>query len=254
MQQISLTLFTIVGIGIGAMFFGYIFGLLEGRGQGYKKRKQEEAVEQKNKVLEVPLPNPNPPALPVENNLLKLGLDENNQHRLELDGQRVNTSALLPEQRKRLIELMVTMRPWIDAAPVQPRAATPAPAKPVAAQMPSLSSRTTPPPIAAPQTPPSAASVSQPVPTPVVPAPAKSSPEEAAPTTMVGQINTILQKNLVGTPLESQGIRLVESPQGGVIVFVGISKYQGVGDVPDLQVQAAIKNAIAEWEKKFTPK
>ena len=37
----------VIGIAIAAMFFGYFFGLFEGRGQGYKKRQKEEAEDKK---------------------------------------------------------------------------------------------------------------------------------------------------------------------------------------------------------------
>jgi hypothetical protein len=50
-----------------------------------------------------------------------------------------------------------------------------------------------------------------------------------------------------------KGIRLQESPEGGVIVWVGMSKFQGVEDVPDEQIKAAIRAAISVWESKFTP-
>jgi hypothetical protein len=46
---------------------------------------------------------------------------------------------------------------------------------------------------------------------------------------------------------------LEESPGGGVSVVVGINRYAGLGEVPDPDVQAAIRAAIAEWERKFTP-
>ena len=46
---------------------------------------------------------------------------------------------------------------------------------------------------------------------------------------------------------------MMESPSGGVIVFVGVNKYEGVEDVPNEDVKAAIRAAIAEWEQKYTP-
>ncbi len=240
MQPITLSLFALIGIGLALMFFGYFFGLFEGRGQGYKRRKKEEA---EGKVfIQTPLPPPNPPAPIVDNSILKLSLDNNNQPRLDLDGQRVDTSQLTADQRKRLIDLMVTMRPWIEARPVT----TPQPA----AQTPALSR---PPSSAAMQTPPIAAPVSQPKPTPAVPAPTSKDEAPAPANSMVTQIDAILQKSLIGTPLAERGIRLMESPQGSVIVMVGMEKYAGVGEVTDPQVQAVIKAAIAEWEKKFTP-
>jgi hypothetical protein len=58
---------------------------------------------------------------------------------------------------------------------------------------------------------------------------------------------------MAGTPLMEKGIRLQESPEGGVIVWVGMNKFQGVEDVPDEQIKAAIRTAIAAWESKFTP-
>ena len=70
---------------------------------------------------------------------------------------------------------------------------------------------------------------------------------------MVAQIDEILQKHMVGTPLEKMGIKLTETPGGGVTVTVGLNRYAGVGEVPNPEIQAAIRAAIGEWEKKFTP-
>ncbi len=229
MQQISLTLFAIIGICLATMFFGYFFGLFEGRGQGYKRRKKEEALEDLNKPPEVPKSLPPVPA-PRDDFLLKLSQLPTGQPRLDLDGKPVDTSMLTVEQRKRLIDLMVMMRPWIEAKPV----ASPAQPAPAPMQQPAAAAT------AAPVQPPAAA--------PATPADAKP-----APTSMVGQIDVILQKSLIGTPLAGRGIRLTESPEGGVIVMLGTNKYQSVGDVPDPQVQSVIKAAIAEWEKKYTP-
>ena len=39
----QISILALVGIGLATMFFGYFFGLFEGRGQGYKKRRNEEA-------------------------------------------------------------------------------------------------------------------------------------------------------------------------------------------------------------------
>jgi FtsZ-interacting cell division protein ZipA len=231
-------LFIVIGIALAAMLFGYVFGLFEGRGQGYKKRKREESEEKRMEpVIAAPAPVP-----PKENNLLKLNLDNNNQFQLELDGQRADSSQLAPEQRKRLIDLIVTMRPWIDVSAPKPSApAQPVPPRPIP-----------PAPIAAP--------VYQPVSKPIASSPAPvlsrgegSKKEESTPTTMVGQIDAILQEHLASSLLANRAIRLMESPGGNVVVMVGLDKYNGVGDVPDPQVQAAIRAAIAEWEKKYTP-
>ncbi len=244
-------LFALLGISLAAMFFGYFFGLFEGRGQGYKKRKKEEESDKNARpAVQTPLPPQSAPVVPAERgtNLLKLSLDEKEQPRLELDGQHADTSQLAPEQRKRLIDLMLVMRPWVEAGRTQKTSegmAQAVSAQPAVQPMPAAG--TTP--------------VSQPrlTPVPVVPVQptaletAPTANVVGAPTTMVGQIDAILQTNLAGTPLAGQGIRLVESPEGGAMVVVGMKRYAGVGEVPDPEVQAVIRAAIAEWEKRYTP-
>jgi hypothetical protein len=70
---------------------------------------------------------------------------------------------------------------------------------------------------------------------------------------LVQQIDQVLQSRLAGTPLGKRGIRLAEAPQGGAIVFVGQTQYDGVDKVTDPEIQGAIRSAIAEWEKRYTP-
>jgi hypothetical protein len=70
---------------------------------------------------------------------------------------------------------------------------------------------------------------------------------------IVQQIDTVLQAHLINTPLAKQGIRLQESIQGGVEVYVGLNKFHAIDDVPDESIRNAIRAAIAEWEKKYTP-
>ncbi len=237
----------ILGIALAAMFFGYGFGLFEGRGQGYKKRKQEEASDPALRPVIQPAPAPVPPPMPIpaapanDHTLLRLSLDAREQPCLDLDGQQVDTSHMEPQQRKRLIDLMVVMRPWIESGPVAPRSQpAPAPA-PAAVATPAAAPR----PVAAPPPGPPPAAATPPA--------ASAAEPTSAPTPMVGQIDAILQSRLIGTPLATRGIRLVESMQGGAMVMVGLNRYAGVGEVPDPEVQAAIRAAIAEWEKKYTP-
>lgn len=70
---------------------------------------------------------------------------------------------------------------------------------------------------------------------------------------IVNQIDTVLQARLVGTPLEKAGIRLQESPEGGVEVIVGIETFPTVDDVRDAVIKREIRAAIAEWEDKYVP-
>jgi hypothetical protein len=242
----EISLLALIGIGLATMFFGYFFGLFEGRGQGYKKRKNEVASDPALRAALQPTmpPAPAAPAPPPEirvqpqgKSLLRLSQDDNQEPCLELDGQRVDTVQMQPQQRRRLIDLMVVMRPWIEAGPVArpPQPAAPAPEAapaPAPASQPVAPARATGP-LAAPSQPPA-----EPV---------------SAPTTMIGQIDSILQAKIAGTPLAARGIRLVESLQGGAMVIVGLQHYAGVGDVPDPEVQSVIRAAIAEWENKYTP-
>lgn len=237
-QLDSSNLWIILG-GLGALFFGYFFGLFEGRGQGYKKRQKEEAQEKQ------PIPPPSPPAAPVEapsapraeTKLLALGQDADGHLQVELDGRRVDAAALTPEQRRRLVNLLVMMRPLVEGGTVTPpSASTLSKAEGLNAGAPSQP---------APAAPPSA----RPQPTPIPPA---AEPPAAA-TSIVAQINAILQGRIANTPLAERGIHLQESLRGGVLVFVGTNRYEGVDQVPDAEVQAAIRAAIAEWEQKQTP-
>jgi hypothetical protein len=34
---------------------------------------------------------------------------------------------------------------------------------------------------------------------------------------------------------------------------VGLTKYNGIDEVPDPQIKAAIRSAITEWENRYTP-
>jgi hypothetical protein len=228
-------LLTLVGISMALMFFGYFFGLVEGRGQGAKKARDEEAAK---RLSEPTLPPPSPPLAPVENNLLAISFDKTNQPQLKLDGQRVDASQLSPENRKRLIDLMLMMRPWIDTGSGQKQVPSTqpvqSPQRPVAVAPAPATIKPAPPKVVAPIT---------------VPAPIP----EPAPTSMVAQIDSILQSRLIGTPLEDTVIRLTESAKGDPIVLVGDKTYAGVGEVTDPAVQAAIRAAIAEWERKYTP-
>jgi hypothetical protein len=166
---------------------------------------------------------------------------------LDLDGARVDTRTLSSDQRKRLIEMLNVMRPWLEGKPVTP----PPPPQPRSASTPSAVS---PPstPSAAIQTPQPALSPSTPV-TPRSPSIAKEDRPVAPANSIVGQIDAILQARLEGTPLDERGIFLAQSPEGGVMVYIGLTKYMGVEEVPDAEIKAAIRAAIAEWENKYTP-
>lgn len=167
--------------------------------------------------------------------------NENGHLTLDLDGVRVNTSALTADQRKRLIEMLNAIRPWLEGKPATP----PVPVSPPPpAPMPVSVASPPPRPVTQPQT-----SASKPSPS----TEKKGDEPEVVPTSIVGQINQILQARIVNTPLATRGVSLMESISGGVNVYVGIQRYEAIDDIPDDEVKAAIRAAIAEWEKKYTP-
>jgi len=219
---------------VAGLVFVYLFGLFEGRSQGRKRRMSEEEKEKKEKPAPEPVKMDDPGLLRIKN--------ENGVMKLDLDGNRVNSTSLTAGQRKRLIEMLNVMRPWLEGKPASVPAPTdPPPPKPKPAS--NLHQGTTLQPAKLPT--PSK---------PVQPSPAKKNDEpDAPPTSIVGQINSILQKNLHNTPLASRGISLMESPTGSVRVFIGVQRFEMIDDVPDDEIKAAIRAAIAEWEEKYTP-
>jgi hypothetical protein len=240
--MVEITYLAIAGIALVAMFFGYGFGLFEGRTQGYKKRQKEEAA---NKV-ETPAPEPVPVRVD-DPGMLRIK-SEGGYLSLDLDGARVDTAALTADERKRLIEMLSLMRPWLEGKPVPAleRTGHAPQGQPPSTIQPQQSAPLTSPPAA-----------SRPVTSPpAAPRPATIAREDrpVAPAgSIVTQIDSVLQSRLAGTPLEDRGIFLAQSPEGGVMVYVGLTKYLGIEDVPDPEVKAAIRGAIAEWENKYTP-
>ena len=230
---------------IAGLLFVYIFGLVEGRSKGYKKRKAEEEQEKKTQ----PPPQPETVTVTVDDPGILRIKNENGTFTLDLDGNRLNPISLLPEQRKRLIEVLNILRPWLEGKPVTP--------PPTTTQAPSFQ----------PQQTSSVQTQSRPAPATPVPQPAVAPQSStlrptvipiedrpAAPAnSIVTQIDTILQARLVGTPLEERGIFLTQSAEGGVIVYVGLTRYNGMDEVPDPEIKAAIRGAITEWENKYTP-
>ncbi|HKI54473.1 MAG TPA: hypothetical protein VJ987_10145 [Anaerolineales bacterium] len=223
---------------IAGLVFVYIFGIFEGRGQGRKQRIAEEEQEKKEQPIPPPVKVDDPGLLRIKN--------ESGTMTLDLDGQQVVPTALTPAQRKRLIEMLNIMRPWLEgkpaAVPTTTNSSVPKPSSAPIQSRPVPTSNAAPPPQPAAQ------------PTPSTPiASAKDDELKAAPTSIVGQINLVLQKNIANTPLASRGVTLMESLSGGVNVYVGVQRYEMIDDVPDEEIKAAIRAAISEWENTYTP-
>jgi hypothetical protein len=164
---------------------------------------------------------------------------ESGRIKLEIDGVLIGET-LPSDKKKRLIELVTMLRPWLESGQPQPAASQPAaPIQPPPVTDPAQAVYYAP-----------VQSSTQPLP----PLAKKPEPEKNITTlSIVAQIDSVLQARLVETPLAKRGIRLQDSPQGEVEVYVGLDKYHSIDDVPDEVVKAAIRAAIAEWEDKFTP-
>jgi hypothetical protein len=181
---------------------------------------------------------PHLPPVPSDNNLAKEGDLEilrawrtfSNKVWLEMDGARIeNKEALQTEQRQRLVNLVLDLRTWLDV----PRPAAPAPS----------------PNVPEPAT--------QPKPVLIKPAvldkKKDKAAEEAKPVpvlkSIVQQIDEVLQVKLLSSTFKDRNIALVEVPGGTVIVQDRANTYEGIDAVPDPEVKALIRLAVAEWEK-----
>lgn len=242
--MVEITYLALVGIAMAAMFFGYGFGLWEGRNQGYKKRKKEEALETANAPDVPPPPAPEPVQIKVEDPGLLRIKNEGGYLTLDLDGSRVDTTALTADQRKRLIEMLNLMRPWLEGKPAAAPVKSPAGPTSQPATL-TESTPAAPPPVI----PPPVVQAAAPKPTVM----AREDRPIAPAGSIVSQIDSILQARLAGSPLEDRGVFLAQSAEGGVMVYVGLTKYAGIDAVPDPDIKAAIRAAITEWEDKYTP-
>ena len=239
---------------IAAIIFVYIFGLFEGRGQGYKKRKAEEAQEKKERPA--PAADSAPEPIRVDDPGILRIKDENGSFVLDLDGRRVNPKSLSADQRRRLIDMLNIMRPWLEGRSEPPAApassARPTVPPPPATAPTSLEERLQA--IGSPPPPSRPAPVSPPGQAASRPSTIAKEDRPSAPAnSIISQIDAILQERLAGTPLEERGIFLSQSPEGSVNVYVGLTRYNGIDDVPDPAIKSAIRAAIAEWENKYTP-
>jgi len=237
---------------LGLLIFG-IGGFLGYFNMNIEARKKIETMEMnveitradaEKKLAEAQLLKSQLPEGVAEPSLLRIKADK----AIEMDGAVLAQAKFSAEKRKRLLELVSLLRPYLDT-PIQPAqsaqpvsstpAAEPAPVRMAAAQTPSLQN-------------PSITSSLMNV-AAGQPAKKKDAEQEFKLLSIVQQIDSVLQRRIINTPLEDRGIRLTDSPQGTVEVYIGLQKYDSIDDVPDEVVKSAIRAAIAEWEKKYVP-
>ncbi len=170
-------------------------------------------------------------ATPVENKLAKEGdLEVLQAWRtpagkvwLEMDGTRLeDKSALQTDQQRRLLNLVLDLRPWLGTA----SAGEPNPAaKPAAVESASPAEKKK-----------------------VQPADEKAKPAPVM-KTIVEQINDVLQAKLATSVFKDRGIELTEGPGGAVMVKDGFKQFEGIDSVTDPEVKALIRQSVADWEK-----
>jgi len=214
-------------VGLVALLVGWVIGFFDSNLRTAKKIREAEEkakfeMEQANKMIEEAAKNTG------KGSLMRLWHDPAKKLNLELDGQPVDPKALMPEQRRRLVDLLTLMRPWLQGTDEPAPKPVPTPVKaeseaplmnPAVAQV-----------VANEKTPPKQSITTQ-------------------PGSIIEQIDAILQKKLAGTPLEKKGIRLQESLEGTLWIYVGLKRYDGIDAIPEEEIKVIIRQAVAEWEQ-----
>ena len=184
-------------------------------------------------------PSPDPNAAALRGVLLWADAEYGLQ--VELHGQPCASAQSLPlEDRQRMTALAGEWLRWLGAP--APTAPTPAPAPvPAAAPLPAA------PAAAEPAKP----SLSLNPLKGLMPAKKPAEPEvKAAPTSIAGQIDEILQEILEKAPEGTPPVRLMDDPREGVVVWVGAQKFLGVDTITDPLARKLVQTAVAEWERR----
>ena len=204
-----------IGLLAALFFVGYFIGLIEA------------AIRQRRKDKIKPLPVIPPNLQPMNDeraNLLKLRRDTSDSLIVEVNGVTYNKAGeLSPESSQSLVRLLIELRPWIEQRNSQQNT-------PSDKEISKASSN-----------------LSKP--------PQKNKPNdeqtiEAQNIGMVSQIDEILQNRITTSPYAKEGVRLIESETGSVLVYVGLKKFEGIASVPDPKIKALIQEAVREWEEK----
>lgn len=66
---------------------------------------------------------------------------------------------------------------------------------------------------------------------------------------VVDEVNEILQRKLHGSPMAGKGIHLMENYNREIRFWVGLQSFSDVSEIPDLEIQQLINEAVREWEQ-----
>jgi hypothetical protein len=81
--------------------------------------------------------------------------------------------------------------------------------------------------------------------------PQKESDVDELDLSIVAQIDQILQTRLEELHLEDKGIQLVEGPDQGMIIEIGLDKYTEIEAIPDEEIRQLIRASVADWESSL---
>ncbi len=168
---------------------------------------------------------------------IRRGLPDN-QWIVELDGNEYERSSnLTPSQRNQLNQIILKLNQWLSYAPPQKQ------------DVPQIATYTASPTIDSSDKPIPRLSLN---PVNVLTNALKADvPLSQLPTeSIVSQIDDILQDKLKNSPLRGEPIRLMEWPNKGMVVMVGLDQYDSVEDVPNEDIKKLIRSAVTDWEQR----
>jgi hypothetical protein len=253
---ITIIVSLIIGVIIGKLDTLFTDGMRKDQNEKKLKKLAEENEVLKTRLSERPVERiQEPPAA------LKVSIEEGPKYIVQLDGAKIEPASMTTDQRARLVNLVVNIRPWIDSKPAAPAVtpAAPAAAAPVPAPTPVTAAPVPPLPLPPTPTKPIAPVIDgEDVPRIDLLRGARSfiessviqKPVDTSGMSILRRINDYLQKKLVTSPYANMNISLEEGPYGAVIVVIGASKFDGVDSVPDPAIQSFIRTAIAEWNNQ----
>ena len=218
-----------IGIFIVVWAIGYLLGLLEASMKNEKKEKNKDEITlDDDEVSEGGETIRTSDEDLMEPEVLTIFERISGALKIRLDGEIIEyKSDLSAEQHTRLMNLVISLRPWLDPAQTaKPLAPLPANAK-IPTTPPDREFKTV-----------DTSEVAEEV--------------AFAKLSMVEQIDRILQKKIEGSALENRGIKMRTALSGGLLMQIGLEEYEWIDEIPEQEIQDIIRESIAEWEESAT--
>jgi hypothetical protein len=199
-------------VAIVSLIVGVVFGLLVGR----TKARSDDAD---------PEPEAESSAASPPADALYIWRDSETKDFVLQFGERVYRSSddLTPREKETFSALFDRMKTWLGVSTAPPEASPIGPISQPEEEKPSITA---------------AGVISSMVP----------SGPEPPPSSIVAQIDEILQKKLAASSLKDRGIALQETIKGGMQIIVGLEKYDDIDSVPEEEIRVIIRASVSEWE------